>query len=133
MGPPMTPYRRPVRFTWWLGHRGYTLFDLRELTSLFIGAEAVLLLLLLHNLSKGREAYEAYLTFLTAPGMIVLHIVALAAAIFHAVTWFALAPKAMVVRVGGRRVPPPAIIAANYGAWAVASLIIAWIVLGRVP
>jgi fumarate reductase subunit C len=49
---------------------------------------------------------------------------------FHAVTWFNLAPKAMVVAVRGRRVPDVAIAAANYVAWAVLSGLIAWIVLG---
>jgi fumarate reductase subunit C len=34
-----------------------------------------------------------------------VNIVALAFAVLHTVTWFALTPQAMVVRVGGRQVP----------------------------
>ncbi len=126
----MSAYQRPVRFTWWLGHRAYTLFVLRELTSLFVAAYAVLFLLLLRSLSQGREAYEAYVQWVSAPGMMVFHVVALAAAIFHAVTWFGLAPTGIAVRVGDRTLPGRVIVAANYAAWVGVSAIIAWIVLG---
>jgi fumarate reductase subunit C len=126
----MSPYQRPVRFAWWWGHRAYTLFVIRELTSIFIAAYAVLLLLLLRSLSQGPEAYAAYLQFLTAPGMVLFHVVALAAAVFHAVTWFGLAPSGIAVRVGDRAVPGRIIVGANYAAWIVISAIIAWIVLG---
>ncbi len=126
----MSPYQRPVRFTWWLGNRAYTLFVVRELTSIFIAAYAVLILLLLRSLSAGREAYVAYLALLTAPGMVIFHLVALAAAVFHAVTWFDLAPKGIAVRVGDHALPGRIIVAANYAAWIVVSVVIAWIVLG---
>jgi len=125
----MIPYRRPVRFTWWWGRRAYTLFVVRELTSVFIGTYAVLLLLLVHRLGQGRAAYDAYLQFLTTPQMLTFHIVALAAALYHAVTWFALAPKALAVRTGGHRVPARVIVAANYATWIAASAVVAWIVL----
>ena len=38
--------------------------------------------------------------------MLVLNLVALAFVLLHAVTWFNLAPKALVVRMQGQRVPP---------------------------
>ncbi len=125
----MNPYHRPPRFTWWWGNRAYTLFVVRELTSVFIAAYVVLLLILLRKLALGREAYEAYLRLLSAPGMVVFHIVALAAAVYHSITWFGLAPKAMVVRVGGKRVPATIVVGANYAAWIAASAFIAWLVL----
>ena len=40
---------------------------------------------------------------------------------FHAVTWFNLAPKAMAIRVGGKRLPDLMIAAPNYVAWVVVS------------
>ena len=48
---------------------------------------------------------------------------------FHAVTWFNLAPKAMVVDMGGRRLPAAVVAGANYAAWAVVSAVLAWLVL----
>ena len=123
------PYRRPVPSTWWLHNRAYFLFMLRELTSVFIAAYLILLLILLYRLNAGRGAYESYLRFLGAPGMVTFHVIALAAALFHTVTWFNLTPKVLVVRVGARRVPAPIIAGVNYAAWVVLSALVAWIVL----
>jgi fumarate reductase subunit C len=127
----MSPFHRPPQFNWWVGKRAYTLFVVRELTSVFIAAYAVLLLLLIRNLVAGREAYDAHLRWLTTPGLILFHLVALAAALYHSITWFALSPKAMVVRLGGRRVPPRAVVGANYAAWIAASVVVAAILIAR--
>ena len=56
-------------------------------------------------------------------------LVALVFVAYHAVTWFSLAPQAMVVRVRGKRVPGAWIAAANYAAWATVSAVVAWLVL----
>ena len=127
----MSPYHRPIAPTWWLSNRAYFLFIVRELTSVFIAAYLMLFLLLLHNLATGREAYEAYLRFLTTPGMLVFHILALAAALFHAVTWFNLLPNIMVVRFGEDRLPAIIVAGVNYVAWIAVSILIVWIVLSR--
>ena len=127
----MSPYRRPVSPTWWLGRRAYFLFIVRELTSVFIAAYLMLFLILLRKLAVGREAYEAYLLFLATPGMLAFHVLALAAALFHAVTWFNLLPNIMVVRFGENRVPAIIVAGVNYVAWAAVSLFIAGIVLLR--
>jgi len=127
----MSPFHRPPQFNWWVGNRAYTLFVVRELTSVFIAAYAVLVLLLLCNLVAGRDAYAAYLRWLATPGMVAFHLVALAAALYHSITWFALSPKAMVVRLGERRVPPRVVISANYAAWLVVSAVVTAILLRR--
>jgi fumarate reductase subunit C len=127
----MKPYHRRVAPTWWLSQRTYFFFILRELTSVFIAAYLMLFLLLLHNLSLGREAYEAYLRFLAMPGMLAGHVLALAAALFHMVTWFNLLPNIMVVRYGENRVPAIIVAGVNYVAWIAVSIFIAWIVLSR--
>lgn len=125
----MSPYRRAMAPTWWLTNRVYFLFMVRELTSVFIAAYVVLFLLMLHRLALGREAYEAYMRFLAAPGMIVLHVLILAAALFHTITWFNLTPKAMSVRLGEKRVPPPILVGGTYAAWIAASIAMTSIVL----
>lgn len=124
----MSPYRRPMPVTWWLRNRAYFLFMVRELTSVPIAIYLVLLLLLLRNLAAGREAYEASLRFLTTPGMLAVQFVALAAACFHAVTWFNVTPKVLVVRLGEQRVPAAVVVGANVAAWFAVSVMIVWIV-----
>jgi fumarate reductase subunit C len=59
----------------------------------------------------------------------VLNTISLLFVLFHAVTWFNLAPKAMVMRLGGKRVPGFMIAGSNYAGWAVVSIGIAWILL----
>ena len=125
----MSPYRRPVPAAWWLKKRVYFLFILRELTSVFIAIYVTLFLLMLYNLSIGRAAYEAYLRFLAAPGMIGFHVLALIAALYHTYTWFNLVPNINVVRIGEDRVPAVAIVAPLFIGWIVVSAVIAWIVL----
>ena len=44
-------------------------------------------------------------------------------------TWFNLAPQAMVVKVAGRRIPGALIAGANYGGWIVVSLAILGLLL----
>ena len=62
--------------------------------------------------------------------MVLLNAVSLLFVVFHAITWFNLAPQAMVVRLRGQRVPGTWIAASNYVAWAVASALVAWLILG---
>lgn len=124
----MSPYRRSMSATWWLTNRAYFLFMVRELTSVFIAAYLVLFLLVLRKLALGRQAYEAYLQFLGRPGMLAFHVVALAAALFHSITWFNLTPNVLVVRVGEKRVPAVVVAGVNYAVWIVVSALLIWIV-----
>jgi len=125
----MKPYVRPMPATWWLKRTPYLLFMLRELTSVFIAAYVVLFLVMIRRLSEGQAAYELFLNGLRSPLAISFHVVALAFALFHTITWFHLTPKAMAVRIGEERVPPALIIAPNYVAWVVVSAAVAWILL----
>jgi fumarate reductase subunit C len=121
--------RRPTSTYWWLGSRAYLGFILRELSSVFVAWVVVYLLLLVRALGRGEAAYLEFLAWSAHPLVLALHFVAFFFIVLHAVTWFNLAPKAMVVRVGGKRVPPLAIAAGNYAACAAASVVIAWLLL----
>jgi len=123
------PYHRPMPGNWWLINRAYFIFMIRELTSVFIAIYLVLLLVLINRIAAGPDAYRAYLAFLATPGMLAFHIVALAAALFHSITWFTLAPKGLAVRLGARRIPDAVIIGSNFAAWIVVSVLLAWIIL----
>ena len=123
-------YRRPVSVWWWLEKRAYIKFVLRELTSVFVALFSVVMLWQLHALSAGPEAYRQFFDRLNSPFFLILHGVALLFILIHSLTWFHLAPKAIVVRLGGKRVPDFIIIGMNYAAWLGASAAVAWILLG---
>jgi fumarate reductase subunit C len=122
-------YRTRMSTCWWIGRRTYLAFILRELSSLFIAWFIVFTLLLVHAVGQGEEAYRDFLAWARGPVVLGLNLVALFFVVFHAVTWFNLAPQAMVVRLGGRRVPETWIAASNYAAWAVVSALAAWLIL----
>jgi len=125
----MSSYRRPMSRTWWLHNRAYFLFMVREFTSIFIAAYLVLFLVMVHRLTQGRDAYDAYLRFLATPGMLVFHSVALVFALFHTITWFSILPKVVVVRLGEEQVPGWIVAGVNFAAWVIVSGLIAWFVL----
>ena len=96
-------WHRPRMSTyWWLKKRAYLLFILRELTSVFVAWFVVFLLLLLAAVSKGEESYRQFLTWAAHPVVVVVNVVSLCFVVLHAVTWFNLAPQAMVVKLAGK-------------------------------
>ena len=123
-------YRVRVSTYWWLTKWSYMKFVLRELSSIFVAWFVVLTLLQIRCLSQGPEAYARWQEWMRNPFLIAGNVVTLFFVLLHTVTWFNLAPRAMAVRVAGKRVPALLIAAANYLAWAVVSVILAWIILG---
>jgi fumarate reductase subunit C len=115
---------------WWLGRWSYLTFILRELTSIFVAWSVVYLLLLVRAVIQGDSAYRQFLGWSRSPIILLLNLVSLGFIVFHTVTWFHLAPKAMVLHARGKRVPGSWITASNYLAWALASALVAWVLLG---
>ena len=123
--------RTRVSTYWWLRRGSYLAFILRELSSIFVGWFVVYLLMLVRAVSRGASDYQAFLGWSGKPAVLLLNVVSLFFIVYHAITWFNLAPKAMVVRVGGTRVPGFLIAGSNYLAWAMASALVGWLLLGN--
>jgi len=122
-------YRTRVSTYWWLARWAYLKFILREASSVFVAWIVVLTMLQIRALTRGPADYAELQIWLRTPLLLALNAVSLFFIIFHAVTWFNLAPKAMVLRWRGKRLPGVAIAAPNYAAWLVISAAIAWILL----
>ena len=122
-------YRPRMSTWWWLGRWSYLLFILREVSSVFIAWFVIFLLMLVHAVSQGSGPYRDFLAWAAHPAVVALNVVSLALVVFHAVTWFNLAPQAMVVRLKGERVPAAWIAGGNYAAWALVSALAAWLLL----
>ena len=123
-------YRPRMSVFWWVGRRSYLVFVLRELSSVFVAWSVVFLLLLVRAVSQGGAEYQRFLNLSSNPWMLALNAVALAFVVFHAITWFNLAPQAMVVRLRGKRVARSVIAGAHYAGWALLSALAAWLILG---
>ncbi|MER6997931.1 hypothetical protein [Streptomyces sp. NPDC000410] len=122
-------YRRPVPVFWWLRRRAYFVFVLRELSSVFVAWFVVFLLLMAGAVAEGGGAYERFLDWSGQWWAVLVNTVALLFVLLHTVTWFGLAPRAMVVRLRGRRVRPGSILALHYVLWALLSAATAWLIL----
>jgi fumarate reductase subunit C len=122
-------YREPVSTWWWLRRRSYVAFILRELSSLFVAWSVAFVLLLVRAVGKGPGGYADFLDWADTPWVVLLNVVSLAFIVYHSVTWFQLTPKAMVVRLRGRRVPGVAIAGSAFAGWVVVSLFVAWLLL----
>ncbi len=124
-------YRQRVSTWWWMAKPSYLKFIVRELTSLAVAWTVVLMLLLLDCLRAGEGSYREFLELLRMPWLIAVNLLALVLTLFHSVTWFNLAPKALAVRVGGKRVPAWMIALPHFLAWLIASAVMAWLILRR--
>jgi fumarate reductase subunit C len=129
MTPSVRAYRQPVDRYWWAKRRSYLLFMLREISCVFVAWFVVYLLLLVHAIGAGPDSYVRFVDWSATPLVLALNVVALIFLLLHAVTWFGLAPRAMVVHLRGQRVPTRAILAGHYAAWFVVSAVVAWAVM----
>ncbi|MGP3983202.1 hypothetical protein [Streptomyces sp. KR80] len=129
--PPRTaPYRKPVSTFWWLQRPSYLLFVLRELSAVFVAWFVVFLLLLVEAIGEGGAEYERFQDWSANWWVVLLNAIGLLFVLLHAVTWFNVAPRAIVLHVRGRRVRPGPVLAAHYVLWALLSAAVAWLILG---
>ena len=118
------PLPRTKSNLWWNRSWPYRIFLLRELSAIFVAIYMVLLLVLVQQVRAGEGSFEDYLDVLQNPILWAFHIVALAFALLHTVTWFQAVPKALPLKIGGRRVPPLQLIAGNYLIWTIVSVVV---------
>jgi len=123
----MKTYMRPMT-GWWRRNPFYLWYTLREWSSFFLTAYALVLLYGLARLSEGEAQYEAWRASLASPGSLVFHAAALLLVLYHAWTWFKVMHKTLpFLRLGGRRVPDPAIFGSGVASAVVLSLLLLWV------
>ena len=126
---PPKGYRVRMSTYWWLGGGPYLKFIVREISSVFVAWFVIETLLQINALIDGPAAYTEFENFMRNPLIIALNVISFFFVAFHAITWFNLAPKAMAVRIGGKRVPGILIAGPQYVAWLVVSAGVAWLLL----
>lgn len=89
------PYQPKLSRNWWLKHNYYRLYMLREATVLpllfFLGC----LLYGLYCLTQSAAHWQSFQLFMQQGWVIALNLLAFAASLFHAKTFFALFPRVM--------------------------------------
>ena len=119
------PYIREIpKTSWFFRQPRYMRYMGREVSSFFIGAFTLLLVVGLKRLAQGPEAFQSFLDALRGPQDWDLSPALLRAAIYHSTSWFNVTPQAMPIQRGEEFVPGKMIVGAHYAIWAVVSLIV---------
>jgi fumarate reductase subunit C len=116
------PYTRELPTDWWMKELFYTKYMLREGSSIFITFYSLILAWGVLRLSQGEVAFNGWLDALQNPFAIILHIIALTFALYHTVTWFSLAPKAVDLWIKGKRLSDNIIVAGHYATFIVVTI-----------
>jgi len=122
-------YFKSMPIFWWMKKWSYARFILRELTSVAVAFYSIMLIIQIHSINDGPDAYADFLSWMKSPVAIILHGVAFLLVFYHSLTWFSLAPKAIVIRLGTNRIPGKLIAGVNYVAWVAVSIVLIWIIL----
>ena len=116
------PYTRELPTDWWMKQLFYTKYMIREGSSVFITIYSLMLAWGVLRLSQGEAAFNAWMTSLQSPVAIIVHLIALGLALYHTITWFSLAPKAVDLWIKGKRLNDKVIVTGHYAAFAVATV-----------
>lgn len=116
------PYTRELPTDWWMKQLFYTKYMLREGSSVLISIYSLILAWGVLRLSQGEMAFNGWLEALQSPFAIILHLIALVFALYHTITWFSLAPKAVDLWVKGKRLDDKVIIAGHYAAFIITTV-----------
>jgi fumarate reductase subunit C len=123
------PYVRPIsKTTWYMRNGRYKRYMLREVTCLLVGFYCFLTIGALAALAAGPEAWNSFLESQQNPLMVGVHAFSLIYyLIYMTFDWFKLAPKAMPVQLGEKKLPDRVIVIGHYAAWVVVSLFVFWL------
>ena len=113
--------------TWYMRNGRYKVYMLREMTCLLVGFYSFLVIFGLAALSSA-ERWNAFLASQQNAAMIAFHGFALIYfLIYQTFAWFELAPKAMPLQIGEKKLSDSYIVIAHYIVWAVLSAFIFWL------
>ncbi len=124
------PYVREMSTTTWYMRNGrYKVYVLRELSSFLVVFYSFLTIFALAALAKDSpEQWNSFLASQQGTGMVIFHGLALLYFLFfQTFPWFKLAPKAMPVQMGEKKLPDSYIIIGHYVVWVVVTAFIFWL------
>lgn len=116
------PYQREIKADWWLKSGFYSKYMIREGSSILITVYSLILAWGVFRLSQGEAAFNAWLSALQHPVSLIFHVLVLLIALYHTITWFSLAPKALDLWINGKAVEDKLIVIGHYVAFVAASI-----------
>jgi fumarate reductase subunit C len=122
------PYVRPVsKTTWYMRNGRYKKYMLREVTCLLVAIYCFISIAGLAALADSPGRWAEFIAEFTGPGWVAFHTFSLIFyLIFMTFDWFKLAPKAMPVQLGEKKLEDRFIVIGHYVAWIVVTGVIFW-------
>ena len=124
------PYIRPMsKTTWYMRQGRFKVYMLRELTSVLVGFYTFILIFALAALAENSASHwNAFLASQQNTGMVAMHGFALIYfLLYQTFAWFELAPKAMPVQIGEKKLPDRYIVIAHYIIWILVCVFVFWL------
>jgi fumarate reductase subunit C len=115
-----------MRAGWWTRNRHYFLYTVREFTALPLALWLLWFLVEIKRAGDGPARYAPHQSI----GFVIFSVVCLGFALYHAVTFLGLSGLIIRVKVLDHSIPPRLITAAMFGIWALASVVIAAVLIG---
>ena len=122
--------RRRLTPGWWTVSRNYTIYMVREWTSLFVALYSLIFIYGLSLWAVGGSR-ALFLDFLKNPAVIGFGLVALFFTIYHAVTWFYLLGAVVPIKIGRSRTKPWQALIVNLILLVIISYVAIWLVVLR--
>ena len=110
---------------WWTRQRHYFLYMLREFTAIPMALWLLWLLVEIQRASNGPAHYFPH----SSPGFIVFSVIVLLCSLYHSVTFLSLAGTILHFKLFDRPVSSRLIVLSQFGAWAVASAVVAFVLV----
>lgn len=123
-------YKPTLSGNWWLQHRFFRAYMLREATVLPLVFLICSLLAGVYSFAS-LEQFNAWQEFMAKPWVIGIHALALLASLYHALTFFQLFPRVMPIRLGDKQVPAILMVAGQWAGTVAVMAIFLWLFGGE--
>ena len=124
--PAARSYRWSMPTSWWTRKRHYVVYMLREFTAIPMALWMLWLLVEIKRAGDGPSRYSPH----SSTGFVIFSVVCLAFALYHSVTFLSLSGLIIRVKILDKQVPARMITLAMFGLWALASIVIAAVLIG---
>ena len=119
-------YRPAMGAGWWLRKGHYFWYMVREFTALPL---ALWLLWLLYEIQRAERGASGYYPP-SSTAFVVFSVICLLFALYHSFTFLSLAGVILHFKVMDKPVPSRLVVASQFGAWLVASIVIGAVLIG---
>jgi fumarate reductase subunit C len=119
-------YRWSMPAGWWTRKRHYFLYVVREFTAFPLALWLLWLLVEIKRAGDGPNGYSPH----SSTAFVIFSVVCLLFALYHSVTFLSLSGLIIRVKVLDHQIPARMITLAMFGLWALASIVIAAVLIG---